>query len=159
MQHLCSELLAEKERDASSFYSPFISVLPRDNSFLPSLWPTERMAQIQGTSLAEDALYMKERWQMHPEHYPAMDEVGKENLIWATSTLQCRAFSFKIPRNWDRNSLSSYNEPAIQSSIPPPEEGLESAAASEKLVVFFPFISLANHDDKKFCTVSLGKSP
>ena len=141
-RQLAIEKAAARKDESLSFFAPFISLLPEDTTFLPGLWSDEKLARIKNTALAEDAIRMKSEWLSQSAQYT--EDISLQEALWARSTLQSRAFSFRLPNNFGQEDL-----PALQAC---------NLTEQSSLVVFFPFISLANHDDKKFCTVSLGLS-
>lgn len=152
LHSICKQLLNERVKSSSSYFSSFISLLPDDATFLPSLWPQERHNGLLGTSLVEDAIQLRQHWLKDSQSYT----VGDDELLWARATLQCRAFSFRIPPSWDLQELKKLQR-LHQPETTDEEQQPSTNAGFHNAVVFMPFISIANHDDKKFCSVSLGR--
>jgi len=150
LNFICKHLLKERIKSSDSIYLPFVSLLPEDTSFLPSLWSQERHHRLSGTSMVNDALQLRQRWLENSRDY----HVSDDELLWARGTLQCRAFSFRIPPSWDLQELKQLQRLNHPELINEKEQLVQGD--SHNAVVFMPFISIANHDDKKFCSVSLG---
>jgi hypothetical protein len=59
---IATQLMAEKALGGSSIYQPFLDVLPDDISHMPALWPMDKLKQIVGTGVFEDAMLMQADW-------------------------------------------------------------------------------------------------
>ena len=124
---LCLEILRGKD----SFFTSYLDTLPSDISYLPTNWDNEMLGSIKGTALCEDIVRMKRMWRdsfntLHTKH----PTLSLELYLWARATIQGRA--------WSLSSASSFSE----------DRG--------RMTALIPFVSLCNHHDTKFSTLSLG---
>ena len=124
---LCDETLKGQD----SFFSSYVDTLPSDISYLPAYWDTEVLHSIRGTFLSEDINRMKRQWIDSFRGLRTTHPVLSQELyLWARATVQGRA--------WSLSSASSFSE----------DRG--------RMTALIPFVSLCNHNDLKFSTLSLG---
>ena len=131
LHDLAVSLCEESQKGKHSFFTTYLDTLPSDISYLPTYWDSKMLHSIRGTLLCEDIDRMKKQWtdsfnSIHTSH----PDLSPELYQWARATIQGRA--------WSLSSASSFSE----------DRG--------RMTALIPFVSLCNHSDMKFSTLSLG---
>ena len=90
---IASSITVEKNKGHESFYHPFLDVLPDDVSYIPAMWEQAKLETIQGTTVHDDVIVMKNAW-VEDMYNNGIDQSMVDDMMWARATLQGRAISF-----------------------------------------------------------------
>lgn len=131
LHDLAVKLCLETLKGQDSPFISFMNTLPSDLSYLPTYWHANHIHSIEGTALSRDIQRMKSEWKQSFVSMTASHPgISQDLYLWARATIQGRA--------WCLTSASSFSD------------------GCDKTTALIPFVSLCNHSDRKFSSISLG---
>jgi hypothetical protein len=157
------QLALARKLGKDSDHTPFIDTLPVSSEHIPALFGPEKLSALEGTAAAEDAVAMCNEWletikklRNLPSSENSDDlawvianEISDKEWLWARASVQCRAFEFAVkPEDTESSRAPSKHRRKANAN--------KNIQPMRRLVALIPPVSMANHNDKVFCSVKRG---